>query len=102
MGSIGTPEILLVLAIALLLFGPKKLPDLAKTLGRAVAEFKKASSDMRRTIEREVEDLKQAEEPGAGDESTATTVAPETANGVPKGESGDTASSVESERSPRE
>jgi len=81
MGSIGTPLILLVLAIALLLFGPKKLPDLAKTLGRAVAEFKKASSDMRHTIEREVEDLKQADE-----------TEPEADNGGPKGETGDAAS----------
>lgn len=58
MGSIGTPEILLVLVIALLLFGPTKLPELGKSLGRAIREFKKASAELQETIEREVEDVK--------------------------------------------
>ena len=58
MGSVGTPEILLVLVIALLLFGPTKLPELGKSLGRAIREFKKASAELQETIEREVEDVK--------------------------------------------
>lgn len=69
MGSIGTPEILLVLAIALLLFGPKKLPEFAKSLGRAVADFKKASSEIRQTIEKEVEDLEQTDGAQSSDDS---------------------------------
>ena len=60
MGSVGTPEILLVLVIALLLFGPQKLPELGKSLGRAIREFKKASSELQETIEREVEEVKRA------------------------------------------
>ncbi len=66
MGSVGTPEILLILVIALLLFGPQKLPELGKSLGRAIREFKKASSELQETIEREVEEVKRTsrEEPG--------------------------------------
>ena len=63
MGSVGTPEILLILLIALLVFGPQKLPELGKALGRAVREFKKASSELQETLEREVEDIKRAGEP---------------------------------------
>lgn len=58
MGSIGGPEILLVLVIALLLFGPKRLPELGKSVGRALREFKRASQELQDTIEREVEDIK--------------------------------------------
>lgn len=61
MGSIGSTEILLILVIALLLFGPKKLPDLGKSLGRALREFKRASNDLRDTLEREVEEVKRME-----------------------------------------
>ena len=58
MGSVGTPEILLVLLIALLVFGPAKLPELGKAMGRAVREFKRASSELQETLEREADDLK--------------------------------------------
>ncbi len=58
MGSVGTPEILLVLAIALLLFGPSKLPEMGRTLGKALREFKKASADLRENIENEVDEIK--------------------------------------------
>jgi len=58
MGSLGTPEILLVLVLALLVFGPAKLPELGKALGRAVREFKRAGSELQETIEREADDLK--------------------------------------------
>jgi TatA/E family protein of Tat protein translocase len=61
MGSIGTPEILLILVIALLLFGPRKLPDLGKSLGRAIREFKRASTELQETLEREVEEVKRME-----------------------------------------
>ena len=54
MFNIGTNELLLILAIILLIFGPKKLPDLARSLGRAINEFRKASSG----VANEVEDIK--------------------------------------------
>jgi sec-independent protein translocase protein TatA len=53
------PELLLIFVVALLVFGPKKLPELGKSLGRGLAEFKKASEDLKRTIEDEIEQGKQ-------------------------------------------
>jgi TatA/E family protein of Tat protein translocase len=54
-GSIGMPELILIFVVALLVFGPKKLPEIGKSLGRGLAEFKKASDDLKRTIEDEIE-----------------------------------------------
>jgi TatA/E family protein of Tat protein translocase len=51
MFGIGMPELLLLLAIALVVIGPKKLPDLAKSLGRAMREFKKATNEFKETIQ---------------------------------------------------
>lgn len=51
MFGIGMPEMLLILAIALIVIGPKKLPDLAKSLGRAFAEFKRATSELKESFE---------------------------------------------------
>jgi len=51
MFGIGMPEMLLILAVALIVIGPKKLPDLAKSLGRALGEFKRATSDFKESLE---------------------------------------------------
>jgi len=60
-GSLGVPELLLIMAVALIVFGPRKLPEIGRSLGRAMGEFKKATDDLKNTIEREVrlEELKQ-------------------------------------------
>jgi TatA/E family protein of Tat protein translocase len=60
-GSLGLPELILIFIVALLVFGPKRLPDIGRTLGKALGEFKKATDDLKSTIEREVhvEELKQ-------------------------------------------
>jgi TatA/E family protein of Tat protein translocase len=55
MGNLGWPEILMILVIALIIFGPRKLPELGKTLGQSLAQFRKASEDFKRTWEEEVE-----------------------------------------------
>ena len=53
-GSIGGTEILVIMVIALLVFGPRKLPELGKSLGRGLSEFKRASNDLRRSLEDEL------------------------------------------------
>jgi sec-independent protein translocase protein TatB len=62
MFGIGMPELILILAIALIVIGPKKLPDLAKSLGRAMREFKRATSEFKESIEidDEIKELKDA------------------------------------------
>lgn len=55
MGSLGMPEILMILVIALIIFGPRKLPELGKTLGNSLAQFRRASEDFKRQWEDEVE-----------------------------------------------
>ncbi len=54
-GSIGMPELIIIFIIALLIFGPRKLPKVGKSIGRALAEFKRASSDLKGTLEEEIE-----------------------------------------------
>jgi len=54
-GPIGMPELILIFLVALLVFGPRKLPELGRSLGKGIAEFKRASDDLKRTIEDEIE-----------------------------------------------
>ena len=54
MGSLGMQEIVIIFIIALIIFGPRKLPELGKTIGKGLAEFKKASNDLKQTWEDEV------------------------------------------------
>ena len=54
MGNIGTQEIIIIFIIALIVFGPRKLPEIGKTIGKGLAEFKKASNELRNTWEEEV------------------------------------------------
>lgn len=53
--NLGFPELLVIFVIALLVFGPRKLPELGKSLGKSLAEFKKATNDLKRTWEEEVQ-----------------------------------------------
>jgi Tat protein translocase TatB subunit len=54
-GTLGGPELFLILVVALIVFGPRKLPEIGKSLGKMMAEFRKASNEFKRTIETEVE-----------------------------------------------
>ena len=60
-GSLGLPELIVIFVVALIVFGPKRLPEIGRTLGKAMGQFKKATDDFKNTIESEVhvEEFKQ-------------------------------------------
>lgn len=53
-GPLGTPELLLIAVIALFIFGPRKLPELMRSLGKSVGEFKRASNELKNTLDEEI------------------------------------------------
>lgn len=60
MGPIGIPEMIFIFVLALLIFGPRKLPELGRSLGKAMTEFRRASNDLRRTMEDEMREVERA------------------------------------------
>ena len=64
-GSIGGPEVILLFIAALLLFGPRRLPEIGRTIGKTVADFRRATNDFKMNLEREVrmEEIKDAMRP---------------------------------------
>lgn len=62
MGPIGYPEMVFIFVLALLLFGPKKLPELGRTLGKALTEFNRAKNDLKATFDREMRTLERETE----------------------------------------
>lgn len=55
LGSLGMPELIVIFIIALIIFGPRKLPELGRSLGRGIAEFKKATTELQAKLEEEIE-----------------------------------------------
>lgn len=62
MGSLGMQEMIFIFVLALLIFGPKKLPELGRTLGKAMTEFRRASSELKTTFDREMANLERETE----------------------------------------
>jgi TatA/E family protein of Tat protein translocase len=62
MGTLGIPEMMFIFTLALLLFGPKKLPELGRTVGKALAEFRRAQSELKATFDREMKNLERESE----------------------------------------
>ena len=54
LGSIGMPELIIIFVIALIIFGPRKLPELGRSLGKSLSEFKRASNELKSTLEEEI------------------------------------------------
>jgi len=108
--NIGPTELILVLVIALIVFGPRKLPDLGRSLGQAMAQFRRASDDFKRSWEQEVElektkltEIKDEIEKPVTDHSysydTESAEAPAEAASVPEPATATVARSVDSQRS---
>ena len=53
-GPVGVPELIIIFTIALIIFGPRKLPELGKSLGKSLAEFKRASNELKHTLDEEI------------------------------------------------
>ncbi len=75
MFGIGMPELLIVLVVALLVLGPRKLPDAARSLGRGMAEFRRASADLRSSLTAPIDEIKETvrdldRPPGDGEKSS--------------------------------
>ena len=73
-GSLGMPELIVIFVIALIVFGPRKLPELGRSLGKSIAEFKRATNELQNTLEEEVR----------ADEQRAAAKAPQPAAPAPE------------------
>jgi TatA/E family protein of Tat protein translocase len=85
-GSIGMPELVIIFIIALIIFGPRKLPELGRSLGRSLAEFKRASNELRSTLEEEIrlDDQRTSHEATKAMQSGAPASGPPAATAAPQ------------------
>jgi sec-independent protein translocase protein TatA len=81
-GSLGMPELIVIFIIALIIFGPRKLPELGRSLGKSIAEFKKATNELQSTLEEEI----RLDEQRAAHETQKKAVESQTAPAAPPAE----------------
>jgi sec-independent protein translocase protein TatA len=82
-GSLGMPELIVIFVIALIIFGPRKLPELGRSLGRSLAEFKNATSELHSSLEEEIRLEEQRPAAGASHAATQTTATAPRVEDVP-------------------
>jgi len=82
-GSLGMPELVIIFVIALIVFGPRKLPELGKSLGKSLAEFKRASSELRNSLEEEIRVEEEGERTSKAAPAPAVVVAAPTPDASP-------------------
>ena len=101
-GPIGMPEMIVIAVIALIIFGPRKLPELGKSLGKSIAEFKRASNDLKNTLEEEIrsEELVEARKSAQIPPTPSTSMAPPPAAPPPPSEVATPQESAESRVDP--
>jgi sec-independent protein translocase protein TatA len=75
MFNIGPPELIIILVLALIIFGPKRLPEIGKTVGKSLREFRQASSDIRREIREGLNDAPAPGSPATNGEGAADAAA---------------------------
>jgi sec-independent protein translocase protein TatA len=87
-GSVGVPELIIIFTIALIIFGPRKLPELGKSLGKSLAEFKRASNELKNTLDEEIrtEERRSAERQEAPHTPVQTIDAPRVVDPIPHDE----------------
>lgn len=89
MGPIGVPELLILLVVALIVFGPRKLPELGRSLGKSLQEFKRASNDLKSTLDDEIRAEEQrAVPPALAPTDPATLPSPAAPETIARGEQG--------------
>ena len=81
--SLGMTELIVILVIALIIFGPRKLPELGRSLGKSIGEFRKASNELKSTLEEEIRVEEQREQRAKLDAEQTTAVEAASAHAAP-------------------
>jgi TatA/E family protein of Tat protein translocase len=89
--SLGMPELIIILVIALIIFGPRKLPELGRSLGKSIGEFRKASNELKSTLEEEIRLEEQKEQRAKMEAEQASAISAASMTQAPLGDDASTA-----------